>query len=62
MSIITKQAGNKSFVEEVSAIPGGERVKLCIQCGSCTASCPNAKEIGLPSSPDHRYGARWHAG
>lgn len=48
MSIITKQARNKSFVEEVSAIPGGERVKLCIQCGSCTASCPNAKEMDYP--------------
>ncbi len=33
---------NDSLVNEISAIPGGEHVNLCIQCGSCTASCPNA--------------------
>ncbi len=32
----------KTFVDEVSAIPGGERIRLCIQCGTCTASCPSA--------------------
>jgi len=31
-----------TFVEEVSAIPGGEGVRLCIQCGTCTGSCPSA--------------------
>jgi len=31
-----------SFVEEICAIPGGESIRLCIQCGTCTASCPNA--------------------
>ena len=31
-----------TFVEEVSAVPGGEGVRLCIQCGTCTASCPSA--------------------
>lgn len=41
-------ANNKkktSFVEEISAIPGGEGVKLCIQCGTCSASCPNARKM-----------------
>jgi len=37
------QAG--SLVEEVSAIPGGEGIRLCIQCGTCTASCPNADKM-----------------
>ncbi len=32
----------KTFVDEISAIPGGERIRLCIQCGTCTASCPSA--------------------
>ena len=36
----TKTQAN-TFVEEISAIPGGEGIRLCIQCGTCTASCPN---------------------
>jgi heterodisulfide reductase subunit C len=31
-----------SLLEEVYAIPGGEGVALCIQCGTCSASCPGA--------------------
>ena len=34
-----------TFVDEISAIPGGEGVRLCIQCGTCTASCPNADRM-----------------
>lgn len=40
-----KKQGNNTFVEEISAIPGGEKVKLCIQCGTCSASCPNASRM-----------------
>jgi heterodisulfide reductase subunit C len=36
---------NTTLVEEMSAIPGGEKIKLCIQCGTCTASCPNANKM-----------------
>jgi heterodisulfide reductase subunit C len=34
-----------SFIEEISAIPGGEEIRHCIQCGTCTASCPNADKM-----------------
>ena len=34
-----------TFVEEISSIPGGEGIRLCIQCGTCTASCPNADRM-----------------
>ena len=34
-----------TFVDEISAIPGGEGIRLCIQCGTCTASCPNANRM-----------------
>jgi len=34
-----------TFMDEVSAIPGGEGIRLCIQCGTCTASCPNADKM-----------------
>ncbi len=30
----------KAFIEQVHAIPAGERIKRCIQCGTCTGSCP----------------------
>lgn len=33
------------FVEEISAIPGGGGLRLCIQCGTCSASCPNANRM-----------------
>ncbi len=30
------------FLSEVRRIPGGERIDLCIQCGTCSGSCPTA--------------------
>ena len=29
-----------NFPKEVSAMPGGEAINRCIQCGACTATCP----------------------
>jgi heterodisulfide reductase subunit C len=40
-----KEKGNYDLIEEISSIPGGEKIKLCIQCGTCTASCPNANKM-----------------
>jgi len=34
-----------TFVDEIATIPGGEGIRLCIQCGTCTASCPNADKM-----------------
>jgi heterodisulfide reductase subunit C len=34
-----------SFVDEVAAHPGGETLRACIQCGTCTGSCPAANEM-----------------
>lgn len=33
------------FFDEVGAIPGGEGVYRCIQCGVCSASCPNVNQM-----------------
>ncbi len=35
----------KTFVDEICDIPGAEGIRLCIQCGTCTASCPNADKM-----------------
>jgi len=34
---------NLQFKNEVRKIPGGERMMLCFQCGTCTADCPIAR-------------------
>jgi heterodisulfide reductase subunit C len=34
-----------TFIDEICALPGGEGIKICIQCGTCTASCPNADRM-----------------
>jgi heterodisulfide reductase subunit C len=31
---------DSAFAEEVSAMPGGERLKDCFACGTCAAGCP----------------------
>ncbi len=30
-----------SFVEEIASEPGGECIRWCVQCGTCSGSCPN---------------------
>lgn len=30
------------FIDEVSSIPGGEQIVHCIQCGTCSGSCPTS--------------------
>lgn len=41
---------SEEFLESVCAIPHGEKIKECIQCGTCSASCP--------SSPAMEYSPR----
>lgn len=30
------------FLRELSRLPAGEKIKECIQCGTCSASCPTS--------------------
>ncbi|MCK6622756.1 MAG: 4Fe-4S dicluster domain-containing protein [Calditrichaceae bacterium] len=37
-----------AFLEQVGVIPGGEKIKACIQCGTCTGSCPVSYAMDVP--------------
>jgi heterodisulfide reductase subunit C len=33
---------SEEFLENIYALPHGEKIKQCIQCGTCSASCPSS--------------------
>src|SRR3974377_1027700 len=39
-TVLYENAVDSWFLEEVYSIPGGEKIKDCIQCGTCSGSCP----------------------
>ena len=41
---------NNSFKNKVAGRPGGENIKLCYSCGTCTAGCP-VSEINKDFNP-----------
>ncbi|MCJ7426264.1 MAG: 4Fe-4S dicluster domain-containing protein [Dehalococcoidales bacterium] len=45
---MVKDLADVSFINEVCAIPGGEAIRSCIQCGVCTGSCPTANQWDYP--------------
>jgi heterodisulfide reductase subunit C len=43
---IGRPSSPKSFFEEVMAnTPGGEALRLCLQCGTCGGSCPSGEDM-----------------
>jgi heterodisulfide reductase subunit C len=36
---------NAQFVEDVLRMPDGEKLKTCLQCGTCSASCPTSEAM-----------------
>lgn len=36
----SEQELRRTFLEQAHLVPGGERIARCIQCGTCTGSCP----------------------
>ncbi|MFA5553237.1 MAG: 4Fe-4S dicluster domain-containing protein [Phycisphaerae bacterium] len=40
MEKINTENLDPNFKYDVSAYPGGENIKLCYSCGTCTAGCP----------------------
>ena len=41
MSITAAKQLSEELLENVYSIPHGEKIKECIQCGTCSASCPS---------------------
>lgn len=33
---------SKKFIQDVYSIPEGEKINLCLQCGTCSGSCPTS--------------------
>jgi heterodisulfide reductase subunit C len=40
-----KSPEDRTFLAEVASVPGGVKIRECIQCGTCTGSCPNANQM-----------------
>ncbi|MFC2040400.1 4Fe-4S dicluster domain-containing protein [Chloroflexota bacterium] len=38
----------ESFLQQVQATPGGRHILACIQCGTCTGTCPVAGRMEYP--------------
>jgi heterodisulfide reductase subunit C len=49
----------RAFLTELAQVPGGARIARCLQCGTCTGSCPVAPAMDI--SP-RRMIARYRAG
>jgi heterodisulfide reductase subunit C len=57
--VVLEETMQLDFIEEVHSIPGGEKIKDCIQCGSCSGSCPTSY---LMDHAPRRIFARLRAG
>ena len=40
--IVLEENLDLEFIDKVYSIPGGEKIRDCLQCGSCSGSCPTA--------------------
>ncbi len=38
--IVAEYKLDHDFLSEIYALPGGQEIKKCIQCGTCSGSCP----------------------
>jgi len=45
ITVPTDQQGLSFLDEVVAEAPGGERIAHCLQCGSCSGSCPNGPDM-----------------
>jgi heterodisulfide reductase subunit C len=48
MNATEARALTDEFLESVRATPGGEKIDQCLQCGTCSASCPSSRAMDYP--------------
>jgi len=47
-NILYEGRQDTGFLDEIAALPEGERVLSCLQCGTCSATCPVAPLLEHP--------------
>jgi len=45
MATLEAQQLSRDLLEHVYALPDGQKIKECLQCGTCSASCPSAASM-----------------
>ncbi len=45
MELLHEDQVERSFLEEITAYPGGQKIRSCQQCGTCSGSCQMAGEM-----------------
>lgn len=40
-----RKSANPFLEEVISAAPGGEALRTCLQCGTCGGSCPSGADM-----------------
>jgi heterodisulfide reductase subunit C len=45
--VIKQEVLEQGFLEEVKKNPGAEKIQKCIQCGTCSGSCPASKFMDI---------------
>ena len=45
METVQAQELGQVFLDKVHAIPDGEKIDGCLQCGTCSASCPTSEAM-----------------
>jgi quinone-modifying oxidoreductase, subunit QmoC len=48
LDIVLESSTKRDFIDELKGVPGGERIRDCIQCGVCSGSCPVSYAMDLP--------------
>ena len=49
---------NKEFGQDVADKAHGENLFSCIQCGTCSGTCPVSHYMDYGPAPDHCHGPR----
>jgi len=43
--VLKQEQLDESFISAIKSVPGGEKIVQCIQCGTCSGSCPSSFQM-----------------